>query len=777
MDTSNSASPQPIIDYSAYGPDSLPPMNSTRNPVLVDPDARPLPMPVHNTSLQLLQQQNALMPNSSTLGSHNHSVYVIPLQAEANQQDHTTVIDLNQSSHPQQQGVPTSTVQPSLPPNLIQQLQLLPVTTTHDQLQSKLLIDQLKLAEAEARLERDIALKEKRELEKRLAMADMNKVEEAQLETRMAKVNLKRREEEYSSEMEEMMRKVAWYVDNQSFNKAQEDLIKEQQNTIHTLRLKFQELESLVTSTGIVRTDKDKQIKILQKKNLELEETIRSRYPNSIPELIRACQPANTGHLAEVRRLKQRIEDLEGQLTEKEGNYERGISLLRTEADQLRLHYQERIKTMEEEMKLRMMTVQTKKVKELEKQLSDMRRYYTEKLKEQEAMLSNLRRGGAGGGGGSSSFLNNSPSATRSAVLQRSRRAASTSANRSVHYNASDAVDGHLNNSKGEVQSISTTTQTTMAGPVVSERKFQSLLKGYNALKAEAGVGSETEDALYLDEDTMLDENNVYNSSPNRTVRRVRDAKQTSAREALLKKEVADLRALVSSGVLSGMPTSNDSNVTASPLAALGNGGSVLGILQQQIAALQSEIAIHKRLLAEAHELHKRTTLECEDRIADLKQQHRKELALQREESEEEVRRIKRVHQGEMQSLSEITHIGGGNGALLTDITNSTNNTLNNKQSLPAFNKNSPSTAAATSAYLELVTERLHALEHRQKLRELQVAKEVAEIKRLSEFEIQSERQKRTLLIEEKNREILRFRGQIDMLLEDLGALRATQSR
>eukprot|EP00388_Colpodella_angusta_P034274 GDKK01031825.1.p1 GENE.GDKK01031825.1~~GDKK01031825.1.p1 ORF type:complete len:201 (-),score=20.88 GDKK01031825.1:103-705(-) len=199
-------------------------------------------------------------------------------------------------------------------------------------------------------------------------------------------------------------------------------------------------------------------------------------------------------------------------------------------------------------------------------------------------------------------------------------------------------------------------------------------------------------------------------------------------------------------------------------------------MLQQQIVALQSEVAIQKRLITEANEMHRRSVLENEDRIAELKQQHRKEQALQREEAEEEVRRVRRVHQGEIQSLSDAAIVGNGNPLTnITDIATNAHNNSKNGPSHPRFDKNSPQNASAASAYLELVTERLHALEHRQKLRELQVANEVAEIKRLSEFEIQSERQKRVLLAEEKNREILRFRGQLDALLDDLASVRAAQ--
>ena len=112
---------------------------------------------------------------------------------------------------------------------------------------------------------------------------------------RNLRVEHERKAEEHTVAMEEMARKIAWYVEHQEFNRAQEDLIKEQQDSIAALKLKVLELESFVARDrkGSQRpaTDKEKLILQLQKRVLELEEAIRERNPNSIAELIRACRP------------------------------------------------------------------------------------------------------------------------------------------------------------------------------------------------------------------------------------------------------------------------------------------------------------------------------------------------------------------------------------------------------------------------------------------------------------------------------------------------------
>jgi len=80
--------------------------------------------------------------------------------------------------------------------------------------------------------------------------------------------------------------------------------------------------------------------------------------------------------------------------------------------------------------------------------------------------------------------------------------------------------------------------------------------------------------------------------------------------------------------------------------------------------------------------------------------------------------------------------------------------------------------------YVRLVTERLHVLEERQIVKENEFATQLAEIKRLAEYELAVEREKCDLLIDQKNNEIRRFRVEMDDLLTDMTRLgRNTDSR
>lgn len=268
------------------------------------------------------------------------------------------------------------------------------LNTTQQQSASPTALDEKRwlTLEAELRLEIDVLKKDKKDLERRLAAVDVARVESAELDARTAKVELHRKVEQYEADMKDMVRKVAWYVEHQEFNRAQEDLIKQQEETIQQLRLKLMEAESLVSKSGVLRTDKDRQIRNLQRKVVELEDTLRTKNPNSIPELIRACRP--TSKDTEVfKEQEEKIRKLEHLLDNRDKEAEATIHRLRVDADAMRVQYTSRVEKLEEEMKQRLLCTQTRKVKDLEKTLNDTRRFYTEKIREQDRIIQGLRRG------------------------------------------------------------------------------------------------------------------------------------------------------------------------------------------------------------------------------------------------------------------------------------------------------------------------------------------------------------------------------------------------
>ena len=636
-------------DISQFGPDDIPPMSHKNVPV-ADPDARRLPLPLDRSG--------------AADQSPDLSVYVIPVTAN------------------------TSTTQQR---DLSQVVEAPLQVSHHAHLQLKLDYDKLRASEAEVRLDRDTLRRKLNEAEKRLALCEQMKSEEAEVEMRLLRVQMERKEHEHSAEMKEMLKKIAWYVEHQDFSKDQEELISQQQETIHSLRLRFMALESQVSSAGIVRTDKDKQIQILQRRNLELEELIKQRYPNSLPELIRACQPS-ARQTVQVRQLEGRVADLIEQLAEKDRSCEATLVRLRGEADQLRLHFQQRLVQLEEEMRGRLATTQTKKVAELEKQVVDTRKYYTERLKSQEMVIQSLRRGGGGG--------------AKSGVKSAHHQDVSTS-----------------------VVCKAAACQTRLVGPVRSKRAASS-----------SSEGSSDSD------------------SQRRRRRSNRHSKPDISRELALEREMHELRAMVA--VLSRQPPQTE---VLDPSTSTSNVG-LLSAFQRQVVGLQQELAVHKRLLSEAQEAVRNTVQECDTRIAQARREWGDEIVRMNENHGETLIKMRRSHEDEMRALT--TRLAEAKDAASKSFTRSVIEGVRG-----GAKGGSRGSKEGFSEYVQLVTDRLQILEERQIVKEKEFATQIEEIRRLADYELAVEKQKRDLLIDQKNNEIKRFRVEMDELLLDMSRL------
>ncbi|RNF22357.1 viral A-type inclusion protein [Trypanosoma conorhini] len=253
-------------------------------------------------------------------------------------------------------------------------------------------LEQQKTVVRELQLELELLRREKKEVETRLAALDVKKFEEMELELRNLRVDLKRRETEHNDTVKDMARKIAWYVEHQEFNRSQEELLKEQQDTIRRLRARLHEAGAMDDAGKHKRVGKDARVKYLTKRVVELEEALNQKHPDSIAQLIRSCQPA-VQDSKQFRQLNQRIKELEEAIVEKDRCAEAAVTHLRVETDRLRIQYQEKIERLEEELKMRLMHAQTRRVRDLERQLAELRQALRERDQEgKSSVLTVLER-------------------------------------------------------------------------------------------------------------------------------------------------------------------------------------------------------------------------------------------------------------------------------------------------------------------------------------------------------------------------------------------------
>jgi CHAT domain-containing protein len=112
----------------------------------------------------------------------------------------------------------------------------------------------------------------------------------------------------------------------------------------------------------------------LEKKCKLLEETIKSKNPNSIPMMLQQVKDNTQQDKAEVSELKNKIKQLEVIIDEKDKDYEKRLRALRQEAERVKEQFEGKKGT----------SVEAKKVAELEKEIETTKNYYLKRIRELE---------------------------------------------------------------------------------------------------------------------------------------------------------------------------------------------------------------------------------------------------------------------------------------------------------------------------------------------------------------------------------------------------------
>jgi hypothetical protein len=211
---------------------------------------------------------------------------------------------------------------------------------------------------------------------------------------------------QWSTERDDLERKLQWYVAREATTPAQDALIAEQQQTIHELRAQLLDFEAQfarqfphltadnATGGSLVRRterEKDAQLRALHRRIVELEEALKARRPDSVAEMIRAARPPLTESV-EYRRMQAHVAELELRLRQRDEAAQRSLDALRVQSDGLRLQYQQRLERVEDELKQRLSATTSRRIKELEKALLDTRSHYSTRVRELETQLASARR-------------------------------------------------------------------------------------------------------------------------------------------------------------------------------------------------------------------------------------------------------------------------------------------------------------------------------------------------------------------------------------------------
>lgn len=156
--------------------------------------------------------------------------------------------------------------------------------------------------------------------------------------------------------------------DKVSFFRQNQRLLSEDDNARQTVTQDYQALKDKVR-----RLEEDaRKAKDLEKKCRLLEETLKSKNPNSIPMMLQTVKDSEASDKAEVKDLKQRIKQLEVELDEKDKDYDRKLRTMRQETERVREGLEGK------------KGPEAKKIAELEKEIESTKAYYTKRIREIE---------------------------------------------------------------------------------------------------------------------------------------------------------------------------------------------------------------------------------------------------------------------------------------------------------------------------------------------------------------------------------------------------------
>ena len=343
---------------------------------------------------------------------------------------------------------------------------------------------------------------------------------------------------------------------------------------------------------------------------------------------------------------------------------------------------------MEEELRRRLVETQTRKVKELEKALSDTRRMSSEKIKALEQANLSLRRG----------------------VIP-------------------------------------------AAAPAARPRSSSPGGTGGGPRRGSPGRGADAEDehgGLNASRTSSVDASDLPPRAPTEAVdyRRASGAEVSSLERALARVEGDNDR-------LRQQLASVQAELARVTQERVHPNADAASSLQAQVAHLEADVALHRRLLREAQENQRAAHAQWEDRMFQLRSNAQRDVEDVRRRHEVDVAQLREQH---VQDLKRATASAGAgqHAAQLRDALASSAADVSKRDA---------------RKYLLMVAERLDVIERREQARAAEHQVVIDEARRVAESEMAIERQRTGLELRRKNQEIASFQLQLDGLLAEVAAL------
>lgn len=213
-------------------------------------------------------------------------------------------------------------------------------------------------------------------------------------------------EETHKQEITRLQKRLQWYAENQELLDKDAVRLKEANEEIEKLRL---EVEKLKTESGSPSSQqkirlKDKaadakKIQDLERQVKEMEGIIKRRYPNSLPALILAASAAgDTADRNTVEFMEKRIKKLEADLEGKDEEAKKSLRTMEQQFQKMKIQYEQRLEEQEQLIAYKLKEApqnqqdNSSRVHALEKELEEVKEAHQITVRNLEAEMDILKR-------------------------------------------------------------------------------------------------------------------------------------------------------------------------------------------------------------------------------------------------------------------------------------------------------------------------------------------------------------------------------------------------
>lgn len=213
-------------------------------------------------------------------------------------------------------------------------------------------------------------------------------------------------EETHKQEVSRLQKRIQWYAENQELLDKDAVRLKEANEEIERLKLEAEKLKTDFGNPSLQRKThlKDKaadakRIQDLERQVKEMEGILKRRYPNSLPALILAASAAgDTVDRNTVEFMEKRIKKLEADLEGKDEEAKRSLRTMEQEFQKMKIQYEQRLEEQEQLLAHKLKAASqnqhdnSSRVKALEKELDDIKEAHQITVKNLEAEIDTFKQ-------------------------------------------------------------------------------------------------------------------------------------------------------------------------------------------------------------------------------------------------------------------------------------------------------------------------------------------------------------------------------------------------